>query len=470
MNRSQLSEMSSPELTWLSERLPVRYQYDRRPSDNFDRADKIRFLLQLQRWKSSNRDRRVTFDRLTAAGNERDSNTATLVRENSPPRYPSSGRRNRQNDNNRRPLNRQRLNNGRRIYNPSEDPAQEILSLTSDELHRLARNDTVWLAGLCAALVAKYPSTRVDLNNRDPMSVLAAASSLQGKLDHMRMPFNCVAPNNGRNVVTGAAPSNILSNIRGNSQAGYPTAVNRPYVPNIASRDAYLTNDIAARTPMQSLATNSLYPALQRNSFPLNANVALATGGLGFQEGIENPQAQSSSNWNGLPLATPEEVGHYAGLGVARPQLLVRNRLGASILREFLLSGQNPEVYIRQRFSDLGTKDREPSVQAFAEAVSLARTIHFIIHMFGDVSTALRQCEALEISLRRLWVLLEVEQACFNGTKRKDAWRTFGSILEHTVHGQQSNSIVHQVMRRDFYQTEKFANAVRRTSSDPGGD
>jgi len=182
---SQLRSLSTPELTWLSERLPDRYNYSRKPGVDFDRANRIRFLLQVKSWLVANPERRVTFGALPEA---------RPLREDNPPRNPQSGRRNREGDVNPRPQNRHRANNNRRIYYPSPDPAQEILSLTTHEIRRLSRNDIQWLGGLCQAIIAKYPNLRVEFNNRDSMSVLAAASTLQGKLDHLRAPIQPTRP------------------------------------------------------------------------------------------------------------------------------------------------------------------------------------------------------------------------------------------------------------------------------------
>lgn len=72
------------------------------------------------------------------------------------------------------------------------------------------------------------------------------------------------------------------------------------------------------------------------------------SGMLDFQEGIGLPANQTTTTMNGFPMVVPEDVGNYPGLGTSPPQLLIRNRLGAPILREILLDGQNPEVYTRQ--------------------------------------------------------------------------------------------------------------------------
>jgi len=422
--------------------------------------------LQLKSWMATNRERRVRF---TSGPN--DSTDAIRVDEEPPPRHRTQGRRNREGDNNRRPTNRQRPNNNRRIYYPSPDPTQELLALSTAEVTRLARSDITWLSGLCTAIVTRHPELQVTFNEREQTSVIAAASTLQGRLDHLRrslrslVPISRGEPMSGNIQTSGVGEqSAILPRAQIQNHSGYPP-IPAPRQP--LGTASYFNNNIASRPPIQNPHMAGVQPQLY---LPQQGLHAQPSGVLGFQEGNALPQNQSPPTWNGLPMASPEEVGHYAGLGTSPPQLLVRHRLGASILREFLLDGQNPEIYTRQRFADLRTKEREPSLQAYAEAVSLARTVHFIIHMFGNVATALRQCDALEIALRRLWVLLEVEQACFTGVSRKNAWRTYGIILEHTVHGQQSNSIVHQVMRRDFYAMERFDNAVGRMPSAPGGD
>jgi len=481
---SHLQELSTPELTWLSEHLPERYQYNRRPTDDFERSEYIRFLLQLQEWMSSKRARRTTFDPNVTVINERHNNTPTasdtfkLVQEAPPPRHPSTGRRHREDLGAGRPPSRKRYNNNPRVYFPSSDPAQEILSLNNLELGRLARRDTIWLAGLCAALISKYPTLQMEFNDRDAMSVLSTASTIRGRLDHLRTPLTQIIPS-ARNALPMAPAHSSPSRIRAanlpvnSTNGGYPPIRNNGHFQLGLQRNSYSHPNIAAY-PAPISPAHVGHPSI--NQHPGQAVSCLNTGNtgnldaLGFQEAGQIPSNQSATTWNGLPLVSPEEVEAYPGLGTSRPRLLVQTRLGASILRQFLLEGQNIELFTRQRFADLRTKDREPSTQAFAEAVSLARTIHFTIHMFGDVATALRQSDALEISLRRLWVLVEVEQACFNGTTRKNAWKTFGVLLEHTVHGQQSNSVVHQLVRRDFYTMERFNNAVGRMRADPGGD
>jgi len=479
INGSQLSELSTPELTWLSENLPGRYQYNRRPSRNFNRGEHIRFLLQLQEWMSANRNRRTSFDPnviIINDGRNGNENSVERVQEDPPPRAPR--RRNREDEGPGRRNNRQRTNNNTRVYFPSPDPAQEILSLNNLELGRLARRDTLWLAGLCASLIAKYPTLQMEFNDRDAMSVLSAASTIRGRLDHLRTPLTNIIPSarNARPISTPQLNSSIIQRPSlqvNHSNVGYPPMPSGGHFQLPVQSGSYSHPHVAAYPPPIRPALG-LAPAYNQHStqgapYLHHANVGNLDS-LGFQERAATPSLQSPTTWNGLPLSSPEEVGNYPGLGNSRPMLLVQARLGASILRQFLLDGQNIELFTRQRFADLRSKDREPSTQAFSEAVSLARTIHFTIHMFGDVATALRQCDALEISLRRLWVLVEVEQACFNGSTRKNAWKTFGVILEHAVHGQQMNSVVHQLMRRDFYTMEKFNNAVGRMRADPGGN
>lgn len=463
-----LQQLSTPELTWLSERLPGRYQYNRRPSRSFDRGEHIRFLLQLKSWMSHNSQQRTRFsDEVEIINDDTENSAVERIREEPPPRHPGSGRRHRAGADTRRQSNRQRLNNNSRVYFPSPDPAQEILSLSDLELGRLARRDTTWLAGLCAALIAKYPTLHMQFNDRDPMSILSTASNIRGRLDPLRTPLPRILPNTRNSLQIGIPQSNTNANLQVNRfDGGYPPHPPDRH-PQIGVQNGSYLNPTLSNYGTPTFGILQGYPQPTGHTLPYAHN-ANTVNSVGFHEGVAIPSNQSTSTWNGLPLASPEEVGIYPGLGTARPTLLVQNRLGASILRQFLLDGQNIELFTRQRFADLRTKDREPSTQAFAEAVSLARTIHFIIHMFGNTATALRQCDALEISLRRLWVLVEVEQACFNGTTRKNAWKTYGVLLEHTVHGQQSNSVVHQLVRRDFYTMERFSNAVGRMRPDSG--
>lgn len=78
----------------------------------------------------------------------------------------------------------------------------------------------------------------MDLNSRDPMGVLAAASSLQGKLDHLGMNSGSGVSDARRPISDGTVPLNVLSNIRGTARSGYPAPCNLSYTHRGQQRDS----------------------------------------------------------------------------------------------------------------------------------------------------------------------------------------------------------------------------------------
>jgi len=167
-------------------------------------------------------------------------------------------------------------------------------------------------------------------------------------------------------------------------------------------------------------------------------------------------------------LLTPAQVQHYPGHNIHRPTFLCDRLMGPTILNGILPSGSNVEQMVRQR--RWSRKEGGGASQAESEAVNLARAIHLMIMESRSLQAALEENCALEVLLRRLWCLLNVEEMAHQGSIPKhQAWEAVLPVLEHLPDANLHQTAVDTFVRREFAALSRFRTAASRPAPHASG-
>lgn len=146
-----------------------------------------------------------------------------------------------------------------------------------------------------------------------------------------------------------------------------------------------------------------------------------------FSHVVETPPPLSATQWK-----TVDMMPAYPGQHSSRPSLQVSERMGPTIMTDFLLHGRDLETHVRGVMGNWKTVSKSFSPSAHAEAVTLTRALHLLVLEAGCPRVALRRSVVPEVLLRRLFCLLEVErQVAQTQVTRARAWQTVDSVLEH---------------------------------------
>lgn len=157
-----------------------------------------------------------------------------------------------------------------------------------------------------------------------------------------------------------------------------------------------------------------------------------------------------------------EQVPDYPGIYTETPSLHVHAGVGPTILANLLASGVGVEMRVRYLFQQWSLRTKSFSFHAHAECINLAHGIHLQILEAKSAQVALRASLRMEMDLRRLHALLEVEKAvCSDGITRAQTWSSKHHLLENLPDGSIVDNAIFRMMQRNYLQHKTFENSIR---------
>ena len=170
---------------------------------------------------------------------------------------------------------------------------------------------------------------------------------------------------------------------------------------------------------------------------------------------------------SGLGAAPSVPLSHlktYPGKANATDTLQVRTLMGPAILQALSQKGVNVEMTIRSH--SWSRRDGQPYT-AEIEALTWARVVHLNLLKYSTMGDALRDCPWMEVALRRLWTIMEIEKMCTgpNAVSREEAQTALVSAMEVYPSSNISVPEMEQTVRRHFSTQSRAANAIRNLST-----
>lgn len=163
-----------------------------------------------------------------------------------------------------------------------------------------------------------------------------------------------------------------------------------------------------------------------------------------------------------MQLRTVDQIPSYPGQATSVPSLMCAERMAPTIITALTASGRDIESQTRALFQAWKTS-KAHSTHSAAEAVCLARCIHLTILQAGGAAAAVTGWMAMEVMLRRLYALIEVERMVVEESyDRGTAWEVVKSLLEHRLESHLGESALTHILRREATAAAKFKTNTRK--------
>lgn len=163
-----------------------------------------------------------------------------------------------------------------------------------------------------------------------------------------------------------------------------------------------------------------------------------------------------------------DSLPRYPGQDVTQASIQVSERMGPTILVEFLLPGRDLETHVRTVMAMWKGESKSFSPFAHAEAVNIPRVLHILILESHCPKVELRASLVPEVLLRRLWCLLEVErQVAQTGITRARAWQSVEPVLEHRPEAYSPGTAMSKFISERFNAISKFESNLAKKPPAP---